>query len=69
MSGSTAKKHTLTYRTVRGLDIKLDYVLPPDLDDGESKNKEPVVVWFHGGGLLQASADNSLLCRTPHALL
>ncbi|GAA5902725.1 alpha/beta hydrolase [Sporobolomyces salmoneus] len=48
---TSVEKHTLTYRTVRGLDIKLDYVLPDrELNDGE---KLPIVVWFHGGGLLQ----------------
>ena len=48
-------KQTLTYRTVRGLDIKLDLVLPRD-HASENGKKLPIVVWFHGGGLLQVSS-------------
>ncbi|GAA5881183.1 hypothetical protein JCM16303_004832 [Sporobolomyces ruberrimus] len=64
MSKSTPEKHTLTYRTVRGLDIQLDYILPENHD---GKEKLPVVVWFHGGGLLQGSRKTpySHLTRAP----
>ncbi|GAA5937619.1 alpha/beta hydrolase [Sporobolomyces koalae] len=54
MASGNTEKHTLTYRTVRGLDIQLDYILPErDADSGA--RKPPIVVWFHGGGLIQGS--------------
>ncbi|GAA6023807.1 hypothetical protein JCM11491_000551 [Sporobolomyces phaffii] len=51
MTAEASNKHTLTYRTVRGVDIQLDYVL----HERDSGKKLPIVVWFHGGGLLQGS--------------
>jgi acetyl esterase/lipase len=41
-------KQTITYKTVGTLQIKLDLYLPQNGKSG----KVPVVVWFHGGGLL-----------------
>lgn len=40
---------TLKYKTVGSLDIYLDVYLP------KSANNVPVLLWFHGGGLLYAS--------------
>ncbi|GAA5961676.1 hypothetical protein JCM3765_000471 [Sporobolomyces pararoseus] len=55
----SVNKQTLTYRTVRGLDIKLDLVLPQDHASEDNGGKKlPIVVWFHGGGLLQGSREN-----------
>lgn len=37
---------TIVYRVVGDLDIPFDLYLPP------SANKVPILLWFHGGGLL-----------------
>lgn len=37
---------TLIYKTIGKLEIKLDLYLPKD------PVKVPVLIWFHGGGLL-----------------
>lgn len=37
---------TLTYKTVDKLQIPLDIYLP------SHANKAPILLWFHGGGLL-----------------
>ncbi|KAL8286976.1 hypothetical protein RQP46_003982 [Phenoliferia psychrophenolica] len=40
------------FSTVNGVDVALDFFLPP----GASKdNPAPILVWFHGGGLIQGS--------------
>ena len=38
---------TITYKTVDKLEIPLDVYLP------DNANKAPILLWFHGGGLLQ----------------
>lgn len=40
---------TVTYKTVGSLQIPMDIYLPPN------PNKAPILLWFHGGGLLYAS--------------
>ncbi|GAA6064101.1 hypothetical protein JCM10212_003664 [Sporobolomyces blumeae] len=55
---SEPERKTVIYRTVRGVDIALDYILPPSSDERSQDGKDdklPVVVWFHGGGLIQGS--------------
>ncbi|BEJ15519.1 hypothetical protein CspHIS471_0501240 [Cutaneotrichosporon sp. HIS471] len=42
-----AEFKTVTYASPDGVDIGLDYSLPP------GTGKAPILVWFHGGGLLQ----------------
>lgn len=37
---------TITYKTAGDLEIPLDLYLP------DNANKLPVMLWFHGGGLL-----------------
>lgn len=37
---------TLTYKKVGALELQLDVTAPP------SANKAPILLWFHGGGLL-----------------
>jgi acetyl esterase/lipase len=45
-------KQTITYKTVGSLPIKLDLYLP---SKPSKSSKTPILVWFHGGGLLQGS--------------
>lgn len=40
---------SIVYKTVRGLEISLDLYLP------QSAKNAPILLWFHGGGLLQGS--------------
>lgn len=47
-------RNTVTYRTVNGLDLEFDYFLPDKVEGKE--DKLGVVVWFHGGGLIQVSS-------------
>lgn len=47
MAGIVPTK-TLKYKTAGDLDIYLDVYLPT------SANNVPVLLWFHGGGLLYA---------------
>ncbi|KAL4915252.1 Alpha/Beta hydrolase protein [Aspergillus aurantiobrunneus] len=44
---SIKPNHTLTYKTVDALQIPLDVYLP------NNPQNAPVLLWFHGGGLLQ----------------
>lgn len=37
---------TFTYKRVGKLELQLDLTTPP------SANKAPILLWFHGGGLL-----------------
>lgn len=37
---------TITYKTVGSLQIPMDIYLPPN------PTKAPILLWFHGGGLL-----------------
>ncbi|OAA46371.1 Alpha/beta hydrolase fold-3 [Metarhizium rileyi] len=48
---------TITYKRIGGLDIQLDLYLPPHAQ------KIPVLLWFHGGGLLQGCRDRHM---APH---
>lgn len=50
---------TLTYKTVGSLPIKLDLYLP-----SKSTSNPPILLWFHGGGLLQGSRSDV----APHML-
>ncbi|PGH23919.1 hypothetical protein AJ80_01981 [Polytolypa hystricis UAMH7299] len=50
---------SLTYKTVGSLPIKLDLYLPP-----KSETNPPILLWFHGGGLLQGSRSGV----APHML-
>ncbi|GAA5957293.1 hypothetical protein JCM21900_000801, partial [Sporobolomyces salmonicolor] len=50
MSTPTAK--SLVFRSVDGVDIELDFILPPD---ASKENPAGMLVWWHGGGLLQGS--------------
>ncbi|GAA5900641.1 hypothetical protein JCM5296_006735 [Sporobolomyces johnsonii] len=43
---------SLVFRSVDGIDIELDFVLPPD---ASKENPVGILVWWHGGGLLQGS--------------
>ncbi|WWD22227.1 hypothetical protein CI109_106718 [Kwoniella shandongensis] len=43
---------TAVYSTVDGVDIALDYVVPTK---ASPENKAPILLWFHGGGLLQGT--------------
>jgi acetyl esterase/lipase len=52
MSSIPQPTKTLTYKTVGKLEIPLDLYLPED------KKHAPVLLWFHGGGLLQGRRDS-----------
>lgn len=41
---------TVVYKTVAKLSISLDVYLP------DNANKVPILLWFHGGGLLWADS-------------
>ncbi|KAF2098479.1 alpha/beta-hydrolase [Rhizodiscina lignyota] len=43
---------SITYKTVGSLPIKLDLYLP---SASSSSSKTPILVWYHGGGLLNGS--------------
>ncbi|KAJ5693388.1 hypothetical protein N7462_002811 [Penicillium macrosclerotiorum] len=43
--------HTIAYKRVGSLEIPMDIYLPKD------KKNAPVLLWFHGGGLLQGRRD------------
>jgi acetyl esterase/lipase len=51
-------KHSIVYRTVNGLDISFDLYLPPNA------KRVPILLWFHGGGLLQGHREKV----APHML-
>lgn len=55
---ATSSKHSIVYKVVNGLEIKLDIHIPPDAQ------AVPVLLWFHGGGLLQGHRDSI----APHML-
>jgi acetyl esterase/lipase len=54
----TAEPQTITYKKVGQLHIQLDLTLPPNA------YKVPVLLWFHGGGLLYVPADYSAFVGT-----
>lgn len=54
MSAPFASPKTIVYKTVGKLEILLDLHLPPN------QKRSPVLLWFHGGGLLQGHR-NTLL--------
>ena len=58
MSLPSPKRRTFTYKKVDSLEIPLDFYLPED-----AKNV-PVLLWFHGGGLLQSKRNTV----APHML-
>lgn len=45
-------KQSITYKTIGSLEIKLDLYLP---SKPPASGKAKVLIWFHGGGLLQGS--------------
>jgi acetyl esterase/lipase len=49
----TLEPQTICYKKVGQLHIQLDLTLPPNA------YKVPVLLWFHGGGLLYVPADYS----------
>ena len=49
---SSPEPQTLTYKTIGSLDILLDLYLP------DNAKNVPVLLWFHGGGLLQGHRDS-----------
>ena len=55
---STPPSKTYTYKRVGNLNIELDLYLPT------SPNNAPVLLWFHGGGLLQGQRKSV----APHML-
>lgn len=55
---SIPPSQTLTYKRVGPLAIELEVYLPP------SPNNAPVLLWFHGGGLLQGQRKSV----APHML-
>ncbi|KAL2827447.1 Alpha/Beta hydrolase protein [Aspergillus pseudoustus] len=48
---SIKPSQTIVYKTVGDLDIPMDVYLPPNA------HSAPILLWFHGGGLLQARRD------------
>ncbi|KAJ7091268.1 Alpha/Beta hydrolase protein [Mycena epipterygia] len=57
----TPKPLELVYSRVDGLDITLDVFLP---ESATETSKAPVLVWWHGGGLLQGTRKGT----SPHHL-
>lgn len=60
---------SLVFSTVNGLDISLDYCLPPD---ASPSSPAPILVWWHGGGTSsppQASSSSlsssQVSCKAP----
>jgi acetyl esterase/lipase len=51
-------KHSIVYKTIEGLDIAFDLYLPPNA------KAVPILLWFHGGGLLQGHREKV----APHML-
>jgi hypothetical protein len=47
---STNNSGSLVYASPNGVDISLDYTIPAD---ATAENPAPVLIWFHGGGLIQ----------------
>lgn len=47
---------TTIYRTIQGLDLTYDLYLPDR--PARSSSGHPLLIWFHGGGLLQGSKVN-----------
>ncbi|KAK3073332.1 hypothetical protein LTR53_005180 [Teratosphaeriaceae sp. CCFEE 6253] len=58
MASPTPKRRTFTYKKLDRLEIPLDFYLPEDA------KSVPVLVWFHGGGLLQGNR----VSVAPHML-
>ncbi|KAK3623834.1 hypothetical protein LTR56_021388 [Elasticomyces elasticus] len=58
MSTPSPKRRTFTYKKIDRLEIPLDLYLPDD-----AKNV-PILLWFHGGGLLQGKRTSA----SPHML-
>lgn len=55
----------LVFSTVDGVDISLDYYLPPN---ASKDNPAPILIWWHGGGLLQVrKCSNTLPQSSTHA--
>ncbi|KAL1851754.1 hypothetical protein Daus18300_012439 [Diaporthe australafricana] len=53
-------KHTFVYKTAGTVPIHLDVYLPstpPSKDNADSSKGLPLLIWFHGGGLLQGNRD------------
>ncbi|BGP19105.1 hypothetical protein JCM10213_008048 [Rhodosporidiobolus nylandii] len=49
---AAAPLKSLVYASPDGLDIELDFLLP---EKAAKENPVPILVWWHGGGLLQGS--------------
>jgi acetyl esterase/lipase len=54
----TLEPHKITYKKVGPLHIHLDLTLPPNA------HKVPVLLWFHGGGLLYVPDGNCIFTET-----
>ncbi|KAK1086496.1 hypothetical protein LTR48_003507 [Friedmanniomyces endolithicus] len=63
MAPPSPKRRTFTYKKVNTLEIPLDFY-PPD-----SAHNVPILIWFHGGGLLQGkrSSVSPHMLRAVHA--
>lgn len=55
---ATQSRHTIVYKSVKGLEISFDLYLPPNA------KAVPILLWFHGGGLLQGHREKV----APHML-
>jgi acetyl esterase/lipase len=55
---ATLSKRSIVYKVVKGLEVSFDLYLPTDA------KAVPVLLWFHGGGLLQGHREKV----TPHKL-
>jgi acetyl esterase/lipase len=55
---STPSKRTIVYKVVKGLEISFDLYLPTNAQT------VPILLWFHGGGLLQGHREKV----APHML-
>ena len=55
---ATESRHTIVYKSAEGLEISFDLYLPPNA------KAVPILLWFHGGGLLQGHREKV----APHML-
>lgn len=54
---------TITFAQHDGVDIDLDYMLP---QSPSSDSKLPILLWFHGGGLLQGTRTCEWCCAAKY---
>lgn len=66
---ATPSKHSIVYKTIKGLEVSFDLYLPPNA------KAVPTLLWFHGGGLLQGHREKvaphmlASISRYNHALI